>query len=41
MEFKTLTYLGKFVDTNFLEEGIYIKLVPQLYPIDTTIEYLV
>lgn len=41
MRFKTLTYLGQFVDTNLLEKGIYIKDKPSIYSIDTTIESLV
>jgi hypothetical protein len=41
MEFKTLTHLGQFVDTNLLEKGIYTKSTPQLYSIDETIESLV
>lgn len=41
MEFKTLTHLGQFVDPNLLEKGIYLKTIPQLYSLDTTIESLI
>jgi hypothetical protein len=41
MRFKTLTYLGQFVDTNLLERGIYNSEKPSIYSIDTTIDSLV
>ena len=41
MRFKTLTYLGQFVDTNLLERGIYISEKPSIYSLDTTIDSLV
>lgn len=41
MKFKALTHLGQFIDPNLLEKGIYVKQEPQLYSMDTTIEYLI
>lgn len=38
--FKTLMYLGTYVDTNMLQSGIYQCIIPRLYSKDTTIEFL-
>lgn len=39
--FKTLMYMDKYVDANSLYTGIYWRTVPNLYPIDDTIETLI
>lgn len=38
--FKTLMYIGTYVDTNMLQSGIYQITKPQLYSKDTTIDML-
>lgn len=39
--FKVLMYMDKYVDANLLYTGIYWRTVPNLYPIDDTIETLI
>jgi hypothetical protein len=41
MRFKVLMAEGVFVDGNLLQDGIYERQVPVLYPVDITKELLV
>lgn len=38
LEFKALMYLGKYVDANLIEKGIYTCSKPFIYSKETTIE---
>ena len=40
-KFKTLMYLGMYVDVNLLEKGIYSCQTPYLYNMDETIETMI
>lgn len=39
--FKTLSYLGEWVDMNLLEKGIYVSSKPFIFEESTTIESLI
>lgn len=39
-KYKTLIHNDKFVDFNLLEKGIYSSEIPDLFDLETTIEYL-
>lgn len=41
MRFKVLMANGVFVDGNLLQDGIYEKQIPILYPVETTKELLI
>lgn len=41
INFKTLMYMGHYVDTNLLGDGIYWSAKPYIYSMDETIESLI